>query len=810
MDFLHDVRFAARGLARTPAFTAIAIVTLALGIGFNTAIFSVVDAIVFRPLPYPDADRLVRVFATNVNEDEPRSGASLADFDDWRAQSTTLERLTTIYGRTLTLTDVAEPESVGAMLVGPDFSALFGTRLALGRFFGAADFESPGNADLAPIVRTQSSDTATVIISHALWHRQFAGDPQVPGRSIRLNGKPAIVVGVMDEQFSFDETPVGRADVWVPLVPRAMAGSRRFRQFVVVGRLAPGVDLARARAEMTTIASTLERAHPRDNAGWGTEVTSLHDSIVGDARRALLVLLGAVAFVLLIACANIANLVLMRAVGRAREVSVRVALGAGRVRLVRGWLAEALVLCVAGSALGLTLAYWLVSVAVVVAPENMSRMDEITIDGRVLAFTALLTVLMTIVCGLTPAITGVAGMAALRSSIGTTEAMSKRRLRQTLVLAEVALTIVLLVGAGLMVRTLIALRTIDLGFEPDNVMTFGVDLRSERYRRLTAVRTFGRDLVARLDALPGVEAAGVGGVPLLATMTAGFRPDVGNEAIESQLDVPTEGYFRALGIRMVHGRALKDSDRTGSPLVAVVNQRFARLAWGTDDVIGRRLRFNQSKADWMTVVGIAADIRMTGLEVEPPPVVYVPYEQSTIATFNNYVVRTSGDPRQQIRAVREVVRELDASLAVSRLATMEERLSRELASRAFNLWLSVAFAAVAFALAIVGVYGLISDSVARRTKELGVRIALGAERRQVLASVLGQALSLTSAGILIGLASAAAASRYLHGMVFGIDPLDATTFTLVAITFLAVSAFAAWLPARRATRIDPVAALRTD
>jgi predicted permease len=814
-DLRRDSRYALNAFRRTPGFTVVAVLTLALAIGLNTAIFSVVDNVLLRPLPFPDADRLVRLFETNVEAGRPRAGGSPANFVDWRRMAGTLGALTAIGTTSLTVTGGAEPEVVIGMMVSGDFFSLAGATPVLGRTFASTDFESIANAALGPIAsRGAVSGDATVIVSDSLWRRQFGGDPRIVGRQIFLNGRGATIIGVMHREFRLDETPTGTADIWLPLVESKMATYRRFRQFTILGRLKPGTDLSRAQAEMSVIAASLAREHPGENAGWGVVVTSLHESVVGGARAVLLILFGCVGCVLLIACGNVASLLLMLAEGRSREVALRMALCAGRSRLIRQWLTESVLLSLLGGIAGLALAFWAVPAIVASAPPNLPRADEIAVDARILAFTLGVSMLTGTLCGLAPAFaarTSTGRVAqALRSTGVAALGPGGRWLRQSLVVAQVGLAIVLLVGAGLLVRTLIAVHAVDLGFEPRNVLTFGVDLRDERYRNLASVRTFSRELMTRLEALPGVEVAGVGSVPLLGAISNDFRVEQREQPVESRMDVPSPGYFPGLGIRLKHGRFFVDADDQSHEPVAIVNRAFARMAWGSEEVVGRRLRADQTNVRWMTVVGVVDDLRMSDLESEAPAVVYIPYLQSGIATFNNYVVRTTRDPRTAIPLVRDAVRGLDAAVAVTRIASMEERVQRAVAPRAFNLLLIGLFAMVALVLAIVGLYGLISESVASRTSEIGIRMALGARRAEVIRLVLGRSLVVTAAGVVLGLGAAAAVTRYLESLLFGPTPLDPMTFAGVPMLFGIVAALAALVPARRATRVDPVVALRCE
>ena len=814
IDELHqDSRYAIRALARSPGFTLIAVLTLALAIGLSTAIFSVVDSVLLRPLPFPHADRLIRLFESNAAIGRPRAGGSPANFADWRRATKTVDMLTAIGMTTLTMTGAAEPEPLIGMMVSRDFFSLTGATLGLGRVFASSDYESLANARLGPLaIRGADAGEATVIISDSLWQRQFGRDPHVVGRQIHLNGRPAIVVGVLRPGFRFDETATGIADCWLPLVESTMASQRRFRQFTIVGRLGPGTTIDAAQAEMNVMATALEREHPRDNAGWRIHVTPLHDSVVGGARGALLILFAGVGCVLLIACANIASLLLMRAVGRSREVAVRMALGAGRSRLIRQWLTESVVLALIGGLAGLGVALWAVPTLVTFAPPNLPRVNDIAVDARVFAFALAVSVITGALCGLAPALSARAGniARALRSTGISTTGPRHGWLRQSLVVAQIGLAIILLVAAGLMLRTLMAVHALDLGFDPRHVLTFGVDLRGDQYQGLINIRTFSRELISRLETTPGVEAAGVGSVPLLGGLMNRFRVEQREEPIDSTMDVPSSGYFRALGIRLLHGRFFDESDNQRGEPVAIVNRAFARAAWGSERVVGRRVRVEQLTQTWMTVVGVVGDLRMSSLEAETPPVVYVPFLQSSVATFNNYVVRTTGDPQSAMPFVREAVRALDQTLAVSRIATMEQRVARAAAPRAFNLWVLGLFSLVALVLAILGVYGLISESVASRTSEIGMRMALGATRSEIVRLVLGRSLLMTALGIVLGLGGAAGVTRYLESMLFGLTPFDPTTFIAAPVTFGVVATLAALVPVHRATTVDPALVLRCE
>jgi putative ABC transport system permease protein len=812
-DLRRDTAYAVRTLARSPGFTAVAVATLAIATGASTAVFSIVDHVLVRSLPLPHADRLVRLYESNPAEGQPREGAAPATVADWRRAATSFDRMTTIGGTSVTMTGGAEPEVLVGMLIDPAFFALTGARLALGHSFVPDAYDASANAKLGSLaVRTPSTGPADIIISHAVWRRQFGADPTVVGRAIELNGAPAVVAGVMSSDFRFDETAWGTADCWIPFVESNLRPYRRFRQYTVIGRLKPGASLESARAEMTAIAAAIARDHPADSTGWTVRVERLKDSLVNDTRLTLLILLGGVACVLLIAGANVANLLLLRATGRSREVAIRIAIGAGRSRLVRQWLTESTLLALVGGLAGFLLAAWAVPVLVAHAPIGVPHPDRITVDRRIFAFAAALSAAIGLGCGLAPALGGRrASVGALRAAASAGEAGLEHWMRLSMVVAQIGLAIVLLVGAGLLARTLMAVHSVPLGFEPSRVLTFGVQLRGDRYEMLTAMRAFSRELVDRLQAIPGVEAAGVGGVPLVGGIEIGFVPEGRETILTTAADIPSPGYFRALGIRLSSGRLFGDADGPDAPAVAIVNRAFARTAWNTDEAVGRRLRVESAPlSKKITVVGVVDDVRVSSLEVDPPPVVYLPYLQSTVATYSNFVVRTSGDPHDVVDQVKDAVRSLDPSIPVTRVATMDERVARLVAPRAFNFWLIGTFSAIALLLATVGLYGLVSEAVASRTRDIAVRMALGAGRRRVLLAFVGRTATVAGVGTTVGLGGAMVAARWLGAMLYGVGPLDPLTLGLVPVVFFVVAIAATLVPAHRASRVDPAVALRHE
>jgi len=732
---------------------------------------------------------------------------------DWRRASRTIEALTVTGGTTATLTGGAEPEVVTIMLAGRHFFEVFGESFVLGRPFAPADYESVANAAFGPIATGKTEGAGTVILSEKLWRRRFGADFQIAGRSILLNGRPATVVGVLRGDFQFDDTIAGTADCWIPLAETRMSAFRRFRQFAAVGRLAPGVTLGTAQAEMDGLATSLAARFPADNAGWRIRVAPLHESVVGDSRRVLWVLLAGAGCVLLIGCASLAGLLLMRAARRAREFTVRAALGAGGGRLVRQWLAESIVLSLLGGSAGFLAARAAVPALVAYAPPDFPRLREVTVDSRIFVFSVLLSLATGVACSLaSAAIQRRAGTAAasLRGAAVSLPGPRLRWLRQSLVVSQVMLAMVLLVGAGLMLRTVVAVQSLDLGFSPRNVLTFSVTVRGEQYRTLAAMREFSRELVKRLEGIEGVEAAAVGAMPLADLVGNTFEVEGGADPGEVVMNVPSAGYFSALGIRLLHGRHFIEDDGPGMSPVAIVSRQFAVRAWGRADVVNQRLRPAQSNGPWITVVGVVPDLRVSNLEAEAPPVVFLPSSQTNIAFYTSYVVRTAVPPERLVPFVRRAVADLDPSLALTKVSTVDERVSEAVAPRTFNMWLMGVYSVVALALALLGVYGLLSEAVTGRVAEIGVRMALGARRHQVMSLVLRQGMLLTVSGLVIGLTVAVALTRFLSGLLFGVRPLDVPTFAGAALLFAAIASVASYVPARRASRLDPVVALRIE
>jgi predicted permease len=805
-NLLQDVRYALRALRANPRFSAAAIAALMLGIGANGAIFSVVKGVLLEPLRFPEPQRLVRIFETNAKEGRERAGVAPANFVDWRRESRSFEGIAAASARRLALTGAGEPDQILAMVITDDLFPTLRAHPSLGRLFLPEEYKATD-----PPENTTAS--GVVILSDSLWRRRFGADASVIGRMITVEGGLAMIVGVLPPDFGFTEIPGwGTADCWIPQTYHD-GEQPRFRQLSVLARLRPGVALAQAQAEMDLVAHRLEDARPAANRGWGARVVPLRDTIIGDIRRELLVLLGAVAFVLLIACANTASLLLARAAVRQREIAIRTALGASRGRIIRQLLTESTILALLAAIGGFVLAHWGVRALVALAPARLPRVDEIRVDGGVLGFTVGLALLTGLGCGLAPALSGSAIdlVSDLKKNTTRSQLSTRSWLGRGLIVAEIGLALVLLTGAGLMVRTLLRLHALDLGFEPKNLLSIGLNPDTKRYRTRDARLALYDALTDRVRAVPGVVAAGLGEVPLIGSMKAELRLEGSTDGYPAAVDAPAPDYFRALGLRLVDGRLFDATDRADGPPVAIVNRTASHRLWPGDTAIGKRVCVEDPvRGPWRTVVGIVEDARRSSLEAEPQLGVYVPLAQSRTFLPGNLLVRTTTDPARLLPEIRHAIWSVDRDQPLTRIATMEDRLARALAPRRFNLILMGSFSLLAFVLAALGIYGVMSYTVSLRTRELGIRIALGADRRRVLALVLGQGLALVAAGEALGLASAWLLHRVMTSMVFGVTTTDPVTFIGVALVWALVGLAACYAPARRATEVDPVVALRYE
>jgi putative ABC transport system permease protein len=805
-DLLHDLRYAARLQRKNPGFTIIAVIALALGIGANTAIFSVVNTVLLRPLPYKDPERLVMVWEDATKHGYPRDTPAAANFVDWRDQSQVFEGMAAIADTSFNLTGSGEPERLEGRRVSANMFPLLGVEPQIGRVFTAAE-DQPGAQRV-------------VLLSHALWQRRFGGDPGIVGQSLTLNGETYVVVGVMPARFKF---PSSDDQAWVPIAfTQEEAGNRNTHYLEVLARLKSGVSLSQAQSEMSTIAARLQQQYPQQNADLGAVVQPLHEHLVGDIKPALLVLLGAVGLVLLIACANVANLLLARAAVRQKEIAVRVALGARRWRLIRQFLTESVLLSTLGGLVGLAIAYGGMVLLKAFIPENISQARAISIDLKVLSFTLLVSVATGLIFGLTPAI-----QAARFNQIETLKEGGRdaatggggKRLRGLLVMAEVAISLVLLIGAGLLINSFLRLRNVDPGFRAENLLTMKIVLPEPKYEEMERRSAFYTELIQRVQSLAGVRSAALTtNLPLYRqgnsigiNIEGRPAPPPGQELIVVTRII-SPGYFDTMSIPLLRGRQLTDQDTETTPNVVVISETMARRFWPGEDAVGRRIAVGRirSPADWVQVIGVAKDVRQFELNAEPKPQMYLTHRQFGFFDLRDLVVKTDVDPASLAATVRKAVWEIDKDQPVSNIQTMEQILADSIARQRFSMMLLAIFAAVALVLAAVGIYGVMSYSVAQRTHEIGIRMALGAQTGAVLKLAVGYGMKLVMAGIVIGLIAAFALTRVMSTLLFGVTATDPTTFALISLLLIAVAVLASYLPARRATRVNPIIALRYE
>jgi predicted permease len=803
----YDLRHALRLLREQPGFTAVALLTLALGIGATTAIFSVVNAVVLRPLPFPRSDRLVLVYENNVQRGWMTFAVAPANYADWARDARTFESLAAMRGGSAALIVDNVAEQVPATSATAELFRVFGGVTAHGRAFVDGD-DAPNAQPIA-------------VIGYGLWQRRFDGDPGVIGRVVTINDRPTQIVGVMARGFGRGNPDT---DLWLPLTIDRLRAERGGRTLNVVGRLAEGAEVDGARAEMTAIAARLSRAFPAENSGWGVTLVRLEDAVVGSSvKRALYVLFSAVGFVLLIACVNVANLLSARGVARHRELAIRGALGASRLRVVRQLLTESLVLAGAGGVLGLFLATWGADLLLALAPAGIPRIDEVGLDGRVLAAGIAATLAAAVIFGLAPALQSSALRPddALKATARGGSHPGRRRLSHVFVVAEVALAVVLVVGAGLLLRSLIRLTNQPIGFDSDRSLVFSLSLPDARYPSADAVSAFHHHLLERLRSLPGVAAAGATHALPFSGMDSvrGFvRDGEPRDAVEpptSEYRLVTPGYFAAMGIPIKRGREFTDADVAGQPGAIVVNEAFARQ-YLSGDPLGQRIRQAGSvELPWLTVVGVAGDVRHFGLAADIRPEMFWPAAQATWgATLNRhrraltFVVRTHGDPVSMLPAIRLQVAALDPNRPVVSPRPMTALISSSAGIPRFSAVLLGVFAMVGLVLAAAGVYGVMSYTVAAGRREMGIRLALGARPSMLLALVLRGGVSLAALGGTLGLIAAWLLGDALQPQLFKTPPHDTVTFAATAAVLLVVAFVACYVPARRAGRVDPIEALR--
>ena len=804
---LRDLRFAARTLGRSPAFTLAAVLCLALSIGANTAVFSILNAVLLRGLPYQDPEKIVMIWNQFPGDGTPKLEWSDAEFLDLRERATAFSEIAATRPGLFNLTGDGEPELLVGVRVSANLFHLLGVRAAVGRTFRPEE-EQPGRDKV-------------VVLSHGFWQRRFGSDPKVVGRRLLINGQPFTVVGVTPPEFYFRRK--GR-DLWMPLaIDRGALAARDDRWMEVYARLKPGFTEERAQADLAAVAARFRQDHPEaypPKSHYGITLVPYRDEVVGAIRPALLVLGAAVGLVLLIACANVANLLLARATTRDREVALRAALGAGRSGLIRQFLTESVLLAGAGGALGLLLAWWAVKAVVKMDPGRVPRLDEVAIDGRVLAFTLLISLLTGVIFGLIPALQVFKAdfVDALKEGSKGSAGAVRQLARRTLVVFEVAVALVVLVGAGLMMRSYRLLQRVDPGFRTEHLLTLELYLPAAKYPQPQQQAAFFEQLLARLKTLPGVRSAGaVNAVPLGVVQWIGEVEVEGRPPAPGQLNpsagwrVNSPDYFATLGIPLLAGRAFSEGDDERATPVVIVDHTVARNLWPGQDPLGKRLKMVGQGAPeaWRTVVGVVGDVHHEGPETVSREQIYVPYKQFP-STFMYLVLRTKGNPVDVTAAARRAVQEVDANQAVYRVETMDEKLTRAMAWRRFYTLLLTAFATVALVLAMIGVYGVMAYSVAQRTREIGIRMALGARRQSVVKLVVGQALALTLFGAAIGLAAALGLARVVSSLLYGVTATDLTTFAGAALLLTALAVAAGYLPANRASRIDPMVTLRLE
>jgi putative ABC transport system permease protein len=802
---LSDLRHATRRLRRSPGFTALAVLTVGLGVGATTVMFSAVHGVLLKPLSYPEPDLLVMIRGATRAQPGRTGVISYPDYRDWRHESRSFETIAALRTADVTLAGPGGPERIEGARVTASFFQALRVAPALGHLF-PEELDQPGGERVA-------------VLGHGLW-RRLGADPTLVGRSITLSGQPHTVIGILPAGFR-PPREVERAEVFAPLgLDGEALAERGNRSLVAIGRLRSGVRIAQARAELAAVALRLEKEHP-DNTGRGAMVESLHADTVGELRQPLLVLLGAVAFVLLIACTNMANLVLPRALARQREVAIRAALGAKRSRLVRQLLTESLLLGLVGGVAGLALAHWGLDALVSLAPASTPRLQDIALDGRVLGFSLALSLATGVAFGLAPALSASRTdvQAALHES-GRSPGLARHRGARLLVVAEIALSLVLMAGAGLLLESFRRLLSVDPGFDPYNVLTLAVSLPDTRYPRPDQRAGFYAELLERVRILPGVISAAaitelpLGGDASIATrfIVEGRPAPAPGQKPRAEYHAVTAGYFETMRIPLKKGRTFDAGDRREASPVAVVNETLAAQVFPGQDPLGQRLTIgigtDESDPHTFEVVGVVGDVQ-SGRRAFTPLEIYVPHPQQSWS-WMSLVVRTSGDPVSLAGALRREVAALDSEQAVYHVRPLPELLSDALAARRFIMALLGGFALLGLALATVGVYGVLAESVERRRGEIGLRLAVGADPGDVLRMVLGQAARLAAAGVTLGLVAAFALTRVMQGLLFGVSATDPATFAAVAGVLAMAALLASYLPARRAARLDPAAVLREE
>jgi putative ABC transport system permease protein len=800
-SIIKDIRYGVRGLLKRPGFTVIALVALALGIGANTAIFSLVNAVILRPLPFPESDRLVWVFG-NISNGGNRASVSPPDFLDYRSQNKTFEQFAAsgISAVPKSLTGSGEPERLTASAVSGNYFDVFGVAPAIGRGF--------------TLENEKTGQNQVTVLSHAFWQKRFAGDPKIVGKTITLDNKSCQIVGVMPAGVNFPQP----AELWVPLDfegnPEMKIRKAHFLR--PVGRLKAGVTLAQAQADTDTIAAHLAQQFPDSNTGWNLRLVSLREQLVGGTRTTLFVLFGAVGFVLLIACANVANLLLVRAAARQKEIALRTALGASRLRIIRQMLTESLLLSIVGGALGALLAVWGVQLLVTLSANTLPPTADVKIDGYVLAFTFAISILTGLLFGLAPAFrTAKVGLIdSLKDGARGTEGTLRNRTRSLLVVFESAVAVVLLIGAGLLVRSLIALQSVDPGFDANNVLAVRIDITNKKYLAEGRLANFFEELESRVSSIPGVQSVGLtSALPMsgqlndISYTVEGRPPLAPDQTLNADFRLVNTNYFSSLRIPLLRGRNFTEQEVREGKAVTIVSKQLIDTVFPNEDPMGKRLVSGMSGVAF-EIIGIVGDIRHNSLGAPPFPTIYFPTRD--FADRRNLVIRTQNDPMSIVGAVRQELRAMDPDQPISDVKRMTDWVDSSVTVPRYRTTLLAAFAALAMILAATGIYGVMSYTVAQRTHEIGVRMAMGARRLDVLKLVVRQGMLLTVVGVILGLAGALGLTRVMQTLLFGVTAKDPFTFAVVAGLLTAVAFIACLVPALRATKVDPLIALRYE